>query len=284
MQETMHGFSRGMYSNWLWHRPLQLLIDAGEGLQIALGTSVFSPSFLAITHGHSDHVLGLPGFIGARRFGKGATDKPLTIVFPEDSPGVQAAREWLERAYAGVDFPITWIPAVPGTSIPIGKNKRLEAINVTHTTNEVALGYRVIEARKRLKAEFASLPQSEIEAAARQGTRDDLLEEVEHVLFAHSGDAMPIDPLLAANADLLVHDATFLVAADRRQPIHATTEEALDVARRANVKSLVLYHLSIRYDRATALPALRAQAAASGFAGQCWLLDEGDFIEINNGK
>ena len=95
MQETLRGFSRGMYSNWLWHRPLQLLVDAGEGLQIALGANVFSPSVLAITHGHSDHVLGLPGLIAARRFGKGAVDKPLTIVYPEGSRGVQAVRELL---------------------------------------------------------------------------------------------------------------------------------------------------------------------------------------------
>ena len=88
----------------------------------------------------------------------------------------------------------------------------------------------------------------------------------------------------SANADLLVHDATFLERPDRREPIHATTEEALDVARRANVKTLVLYHLSIRYDRASALPALRAQVAASGFAGECWLLDEGDFIEVTKNK
>ena len=74
------GYSRGMYSNWLWHRPLQLLIDAGEGLQLALGPNVYAPSVLALTHGHSDHVLGLPGFVAARRFGKGAQDKPLVIV------------------------------------------------------------------------------------------------------------------------------------------------------------------------------------------------------------
>ena len=284
MQETMRGFSRGMYSNWLWHRPLQLLVDAGEGLQITLGTNVFSPSVLAITHGHSDHVLGLPGFVAARRFGKGATDKPLTIVFPEGSVGVQAAREWIARAYAGVDFPITWVPAVAGASVAIGKNKRLEAIPVVHTANEFALGYRVTETRKRMKPEFASWSQSEIEAAARSGKRDDLIEEVQHVAFVHSGDAMPIDPSLAANADVLVHDATFLDPGDRREPIHATTEEALDVARRANVRSLVLYHLSIRYERATALPALRAQVAASGFTGNCWLLDEADFIEITKNE
>jgi len=280
MQETMRGFSRGMYSNWLWHRPLQLLVDAGEGLQIALGANVFSPSILAITHGHSDHVLGLPGLLAARRFGKGAVDKPLTIVYPEGSVGVQAVREWLGRAYADVVFPLNWIPATPGTSVPLGKNKQLEAISVRHTRNEVALGYRVVETRKRLKAEFAALPQADIEAAARQGTRNDLLEEARHVIFAHSGDAMPIDPSLVTNADVLIHDATFLSEPDRREPIHATTEEAIDVGRRANVKTLVLYHLSIRYDRATALPTLRAQVASSGFTGDCWLLDEGDFIEI----
>ena len=280
MQETLRGFSRGMYANWLWHRPLQLLVDAGEGLQIALGSNVFSPSILAITHGHSDHVLGLPGLIAARRFGKGAVDKPLTIVFPEGSVGVQAVREYLGRAYADVVFPLNWIAATPGTSVPLGKNKQLEAIRVRHTANEVALGYRVVETRKRLKAEFASLPQSDIEAAAKQGTRDDLLEDVPHVLFAHSGDAMPIDPALVMNADLLVHDATFLKEPDRREPIHATTEEALDVAKRAGVKTLVLYHLSIRYDRATAIPALRAQVIASGFTGDAWLLDDDTWVQL----
>jgi ribonuclease Z len=280
MRDDLKGFSRGMYSNWLWHRPLQLLIDAGEGASLALGANVFSPSVVAITHGHSDHVLGLPGLVAARRFGKGATDKPLTIVFPESSKGVQAVREWLGTAYAGVVFPLTWIGVQPGVITPLGKDRALEAIAVRHTASEPALGYRVLEKRKRLKPEFASLPQSEIEAAARGGRRDAMLEEVQHILFVHSGDAMPIDPALAMNADLLVHDATFLNEPDRREPIHATTEEALDVARRANVKALLLYHLSIRYDRATAIPALRAQVASSGFVGDCWLLDEGDWVPL----
>jgi ribonuclease Z len=204
----------------------------------------------------------------------------LTIVYPEGSKGVQAARELLGTAYAGVVFPLTWIAASPGTTVPLGKGKQLEAIAVRHTPSEAAVGYRVVEKRKRLKPEHASMSQPEIEAAARAGTRDQLLEDSAPILFVHSGDAMPIDPALAMNADLLIHDATFLNEPDRREPIHATTEEALDVAKRANVKALALYHLSIRYDRATAIPALRAQVAASGFMGDCWLLDEGDFIPL----
>jgi ribonuclease Z len=280
MQDVMRGFSRGMFSNWLWHRPLQLLVDAGEGAQLALGTNVFSPSMLAITHGHSDHVLGVPGLIAARKFGKGAVDKPLTIVFPEGSRGVQAIRELLGTAYQGVVFPLRWIAATPGTRVPMGKGRHLEAFGVRHTANEPPLGYRVLETRRRLKAEFTSMSQADIEAAARSGKRDELLEDADHVVFAHSGDAMPIDPALVMNADVLVHDATFLDELDRREPIHATTEEALQVARAANAKTLILYHLSIRYDRSTALPSLRAQVAASGFNGDCWLLDESDWLPL----
>jgi ribonuclease Z len=282
MRDDVRGFSRGMYANWFWHRPLQLLVDAGEGLQLALGTSVFAPSILAVTHGHSDHVLGLPGLVAARRFGKGATDKPLTIAYPRGSRGVEAARQWLAAAYRGVEFPLRWSPLTAGESISLGKGRSLEAFDVSHVAEEACLGFRVIEARRRLSRDYASLPQGEIEARARAGEREAMMEATTHVLFVHSGDAMPIDPSLAAGADLLVHDATFLSADDRREPIHASTVEALAVAREANVRTLVLYHLSIRYDRGRALSTLKSQLADSGFSGECWWLDEGNFVNLRS--
>jgi ribonuclease Z len=280
VNDLIRGFSRGMYSNWLWHRPLQLIVDAGEGLQLALGSSVFAPDIVAITHGHSDHVLGLPGFLAARRFGKGAVDKPVTVLYPAGSRGVEAVREWLGRAYAGVEFPAVWTPATEGMSVPCGRTRSLEAFSVTHTDAEPALGYRVVETRRRLRAEFADLPRTQIEALAREGQRDRLTEEVRHIVFAHTGDAMPVPAQEVAGADLLVHDATFLVEADRKHPIHATTEEALATSRDAGVARLVLQHLSIRYERRSALEVLRAQVAAFGFTGRCWLLDDGVLVEL----
>ena len=276
----LSGYSRGLYSNWLWHQPLQLVVDAGEGLALTLGTSVFSPTLVALTHGHSDHVLGLPGFAGARRFGKGAQSKEWTVVHPRGSAGVEAMRQAIAHLWPGVTFPVTWIPLGPHDSHSLGGKRSIEALPVQHVASEPAMAYRVLESRRRLKADYASHPESEIEQLARRHGRDFVMEEVRHVVFAHSGDAMPMDAGLVADADLLVHDATFLAAGDRREPIHASSEEVFALARDAGVRALVLNHLSVRYERQAARTTLRAQLAASGYGGDCWWLDEGEFIQL----
>jgi ribonuclease Z len=280
VHDVLEGFSRGLYSNWLWHRPLQLLVDAGEGVHLALRTNVFAPDVVALTHGHSDHVLGLAGLAGARRFGKGSTSKPWTVLYPEGSLGVAATRDLIAAMWRGVEFPITWIPLKSGGTHRLSQHRVIEAFSVQHVATEPAFGYRVVETRKRLKRELAEKPQTEIEQLSRARGRDAVMEQHGHLLFVHSGDAMPIDVALVRGADLLVHDATFLGGDERREPIHATTEEVLALAREAGVGALVLNHLSVRYDRATAVPRIREQLAASAFSGQCWLLDEADFINL----
>jgi ribonuclease Z len=281
MRDVVVGYSRAMYANWLWHRPLGLLVDAGEGVQLALGSNVFAPTHLLLTHGHSDHVLGLPGLVAARRFGKGATDKPLTILYPAGSAAVDAVRSLIAGLWPGVAFPLTWLPLSPGDALALDGLHAIHAFGVEHVAGHPALGYRVVEHRRRLKPEFTALPQAEIEALARLGRREGLMESYDHIVFAHTGDAMPVAPDAVHGADLLVHDATFMEEADRREPIHATTAEALRVAREAGARALLLYHLSVRYERLLAEVRLRSQVQDSGFAGACWWLDEDRMVQLS---
>jgi ribonuclease Z len=283
LHATITGYSRAMFSNWLWYKPLQLLVDAGEGLQLALGGKIWAPDIVALTHGHSDHVLGLPGFVASRRYGKGAPDKPLMVVYPEGSRGIEVMRDLFPRLWPHETFPVTWVPAVHGTELPIGKNRVLHAFASRHGTSDPTLGYRVVETRRHLRPEFSQLAQNHIRLLVQERGRDAVMEDHTHVVFAHSGDSMPLPVDLVRQADLLIHDATFLEPGDRRWEIHASSIEVLAVAREAEVRCLVLHHLSIRYDRAQAIPRLREQLVASGFAGACWLLDDGRLIQLGGG-
>jgi ribonuclease Z len=284
LHQTISGFSRAMFSNWLWHKPLNLLVDAGEGLQLALGAKIWAIDTVLLTHGHSDHLLGLPGFIASRRFSKGAQDKPLTIVYPTGSSGVETIRAFLARLWPNETFPVTWTGVAAGDELPLGKGRVLHAFRAEHGTSEPTLGYRVLDERRRLRPEFAGLQEGDIRARVREAGRDALMEPYRHVRFAHTGDSMPLDPALAAGAELVVHDATFLEPGDRKWDIHASSAEVLAMAREARIACLVLHHLSIRYDRSKALPRLKAQVVESGFEGECWLLDDGRLIPLQRDK
>ena len=104
------------------------------------------------------------------------------------------------------------------------------------------------------------MPRADIEAAARAGARDSLLEDSTHVLFAHSGDAMPIDPSLVTDADLLVHDASFAEEEAQRgaETGHSTLGQAAAVAAEAHVKLLALVHISSRYHVGKAIEEAKA--------------------------
>lgn len=77
---------------WAEHKGKALLIDCGEGMQIALakaGLSLARLDTLLITHFHADHMAGLPGLLlSAGNYGKSS---PLVIYAPK------GGREIIER-------------------------------------------------------------------------------------------------------------------------------------------------------------------------------------------
>ena len=64
--------------------------------------------------------------------------------------------------------------------------------------------------------------------------------------ISYSGDTMPCENMvkLAKDSDLLIHESTYF---EKFKRYHTSFEQALKIAERANVKKLVLTHISRRY-------------------------------------
>ncbi|MBU1899575.1 hypothetical protein KKB55_17680, partial [Myxococcota bacterium] len=64
---------------------------------------------------------------------------------------LEAARATLERHWPREPFPLEWIPASAGFELPLGKGRLIRAFTADHASADVALGYLVVERRRRLK-------------------------------------------------------------------------------------------------------------------------------------
>jgi ribonuclease Z len=260
---NLEGFA-APFASWFLFRPARALLDAGEGIASRLGNEIFLPEVVLLTHAHADHVLGLTGFLMARTTAMGNREKPLTICYPREAePDFQAIRTRVYEAAGPLTYPLAWKAVVPGERIPL-RHWTVQPFATRH--NVPSCGYRFLEERRRLKAEFRDRTGPEIVALKARG--ETVVERHEHVVLAFTGDTGPgLEANLFRDADVLVHEATFLDPADREGTSHATAEEALDLAARANVQTLVLYHISQRYRRADIEQAVTALRQQTGFAG-----------------
>jgi ribonuclease Z len=281
------GFSKALYSNWLFYRPDHLLIDCGEGCATTLGNGNYAIERIFLTHGHIDHTGGLASFIWARAAGMGDNAKPLEILHPQDDPYIAQLRTWLDAVTHSLSYDLTWTPLETGQCVPLlteGRHTRHIASFATDHMHSLTLGYKLVEKRRRLQAAYAHLPQEEIAQRAREAGReavDEMMEEFDTTLVAWGGDglALPLEPI--REAQVLFHEATLLDAADRKSQKHSTLEEAICTARDAHVQTLVVNHVSGRYMREEVTEAARETAARIGFRGALWLLWRHRWIEVN---
>jgi ribonuclease Z len=268
------------------HQGDLMLFDCGEGTQrqmMRFGTG-FDVKDAFFTHLHADHFLGIVGFV--RTLAMAGRTEPMRLYGPRTAGrilsqalrlGMQGTRYSVRAKEMGQPAAAEAADRAVGFCVEICELKEGDAVKrdgyqvlaVRADHRVPALSYVLSESQRpgRFNLERArelgipegplfgrlqhgqdvTLPDgrvirsSEVVGAARPGRT-----------IALSGDTRPCPALrlAAANADLLVHEATF--ADDEKErafdTAHSTAREAARLAREANVKRLVLTHLSARYD------------------------------------
>jgi ribonuclease Z len=235
----------------------RLLFDCGEGTQRQLLRSVGLPDMQAVflTHHHADHWLGLPGML--KSFELRDRQAPLTVYGP---PGTSALMAAMRIVYGRPRYPFSVVELESGDAVEFD-GYEVTPFNVNHRAR--AFGYAIVEAPRpgRFDAELAS------ELGVAFGPDFGRLQRGEEVNGVRpeqvvgperpgrkvvlSGDTGPSEMLRVAahEADVLVHEATFLDEERERalQTGHSTARQAAELAREAEVRLLVLTHLSTRY-------------------------------------
>ena len=272
LPDILTGFSKALYSNWVLYKPDRLLVDCGEGCATSLGNGVFAIERVLLTHGHIDHIGGLPSPLWARASAMGSNEKPLLIYYPAEDPFVADMRGYIDRSGDRFPFPLEWVALRGGDEVPLRGKRKVQCFGTRHLNHCESLGYKVMEDRRRLKPRFANLTEGELRALAATGTENGLMETYAAILAAFGGDGMPLRATHVAGAEILLHEATLLSAADRKHQLHSTLDEAVAVAHEARVRRLVAMHFSGRYStgaiEAAALGAMKRHGA--NFA--LWLL------------
>ena len=250
----------------------RLMFDCGEGtqrqLQRSLGLAQVDEIYL--THFHADHILGLPGLL--KTYDLTAREEPLAIYGPR---GLRDLFKILGRLIGRTDYDVDLIEMDPGDGIR-HDGAEVRAFAVEHSVR--ANGYVLIEeerpgrfdpeAAKRLGVPegpaFAALQRGE-EVAGSDGPvlpEQVMGESRPGRIVAISGDTAPCHSTVsaAADADLLIHDASFAEEEAQRAADtgHSTVGQAASVAREAHVKMLALVHISSRYHVGTVLEEARA--------------------------
>ena len=236
-----------------------LLIDCGEGTQVALKEKGWSPKpidVICFTHYHADHISGLPGLL--LTMGNAERTEPLTLIGPKGLERVVGALRVIapERP-----FPLKFIELEEQRQqLKIGPYT-IDAYRVNH--NVICYGYSISIPRtgkfdvERAKAQgvpmkaWSRLQKGEtLEMDGVTYTPDMVLGPDRRglrVTYCTDTRPVPVIAEYAQDADLFICEGMYGEdgkEAKAREHRHMTMYEAADLARRAQPREMWLTHYS----------------------------------------
>jgi ribonuclease Z len=235
----------------------RILFDCGEGTQQQLLRSVGLPELdvIFLTHYHLDHWLGIIGIL--KTFDLRGRERPLTVYGP---PGLRALLDAMRPAWGRVTYPLSLEELDPHEEVGFG-GYVVAPFPVEHRVRAYGYSFAEDDRPGRFDAETAArlgvtpgpdFGRLQAGETVNGVTPDQVLGEPRRGRrIVYTGDTAPCQAteVFAHEADLLVHEATFLDdELDRaRETGHSTARQAAEVASAAGVKLLALTHLSTRY-------------------------------------
>lgn len=253
--------------NLMAERGTLWMFDCGEGTQQQLlktNLNLARLELIFITHLHGDHIFGLPGILTSRSIMQNM--KGMTVFGPK---GIKRFIETtLEVSDSALTYPLRIHEIEQNGIIFQDVEFIVEVGKLNHRID--SYGYRVTEAEKLGKLDTDTLNFDDgrwIEG------RDCVEMPIKGRSVAILGDTLPTSESveLAKNADVLVHEATqgANLADKANMRGHSTTLQAAKIAKEANVKKLIITHISPRYnleDNETLLDESRAVFPATEIA------------------
>lgn len=258
------------------------LFDCGEGTQHQVLRSPLRLSQLErifITHLHGDHLYGLPGLLASRSLSAGALT-PVTIYGPN---GLQEfLRVVFDRSQTRTGYPVRVEVLRPGV-VYEDETYEVSCLPMAHRIESYGFAVREKTQTGHFDAEQAKrlgLPPGPLFGQLKRGETVTLPDGRaidgktlvgppligRKVVYAGDTGETPRAAELAQDADVLIHEATYLTA-DLELALraaHSTAAGAARVAKEAGAKALILTHISPRYDTeaGSRLPELLAEAQA----------------------
>jgi len=242
------------------------LFDAGEATQHQILHTSIKPRRIEkifITHLHGDHIYGLPGLLSSRSFQGGESE--VTVYGPKGIRDYIYTSLSISQSY--LKYSLAVIEIEEGVIFE-DEQFKVETRLLDHGID--SYGYRIIEKDRpgtllADKLKEAGIQPGPIFRQIKNGETVTLengriIEPNEFVGPAQKGRIVtilgdtrfhPNALLLAENADLLVHEATFSKGEEKLASdyFHSTTYQAAEIAKQADCSQLCLTHISSRYDR-----------------------------------
>ena len=206
---------------------------------------VLSASVVALTHGHMDHVAGLPYYFSQRAFQKMGSG--TCVCHEEIASSIQNMMAgWVDLEQQHT--PHTIVPLAPEGEYEIKPNIMLKGIEADHGVP--AMSYAVLEYRKKLLDEFKNVPQSKLRDIKLSGT--EITQTLQLPLVAHTGDTEMGDHLCRqefVRAPIVVSECTFFEKDHRPRASVGKHLHIDDIAHLLTIwraEHVVLIHMSRR--------------------------------------